>query len=843
MIIYLLKSASCLALLLFFYHLILEKEKMHNFNRFYLLLGVLFSFLAPLITFTTYIQPTVFVTENFTETPFMVEEIPMIVEETPFDYWQLAIGVYLLISLVFLIRFGFNLFKIIRKIRTHTQIKHLTAVLILVDDKILPHTFWNYIFINKKEYESGTIEQELFTHELTHVTQKHTFDVLFIELLQAVFWINPLFIFLKRAIQLNHEFLADQTVINTHKNTLQYQHLLLNKAAWNNEYYLASNLNYSLTKKRLKMMTTQSSKTKIWLKKLAVLPLLAGFVFLFAERVEAQEKQEVIETIVEQPYDTQKDLSESEVYKKYVYRNLTVKSKDKNGKQISKKYSELNEEEKARLIPPPPLKLRKILPTKQQFEALKDSKNYAVWIDGKVVKNEVLNNYKYTDFARYSSSHVYKNARSKRFPQENQARLSTHKYFEAENAIRVWKFQKYLKEEYKVEELENIEKIQEQKKKGISVREMKEYKKLTTKYKSKKIANKPTIFLEKDVQRMKYLYGKMNLNQQKKSLQIKDLTPLLPTIAKKKEYIDPPIIKNYPGSKQRIPSELPSIFNDIKPKNTNVGTIEDIRLKLKDINALKIKDLDSIPSNTSLIKYTIKFEDNNNRVITDIREKLKDINVLKIEYLDKDDSKNLKEVTPKEMEIYKTLLASGKKSNMYKQKDILKMQDIYKRMSIKQKNSVENVSELIPPPPPPKATSNNINYFNFPIKEKFNPKIISKFGKRTHPILKISKMHNGIDISADEKADITSIGKGKVVKISKNDSKYGKFVILEHGNGLKSFYAHMNSINVKKGQILNTGEKIGVIGNSGRVINTHLHFEILKNGTTVNPLEFFKIRK
>ncbi|MEO9570100.1 MAG: M56 family metallopeptidase, partial [Polaribacter sp.] len=209
--------------------------------------------------------------------------------EESFDYTLLFIGIYLLISFVFLIRFGKNLFKIIQKIRSNETIKHKKAILVLVDNKILPHTFWKHIFINKKQYKQGKIEEELFTHELTHVTQKHSLDVLLIEVLQIVFWINPLFIFLKKAVQLNHEFLADETVINQHKNTFQYQHLLLNKAAWNNEYYLASNLNYSLTKKRLLMMTTQSSQTKVWIKKLTVIPLLAAFIFLFAERVEAQE--------------------------------------------------------------------------------------------------------------------------------------------------------------------------------------------------------------------------------------------------------------------------------------------------------------------------------------------------------------------------------------------------------------------------------------------------------------------------------------------------------------------------------------------------------------------------
>jgi biopolymer transport protein ExbD len=313
----------------------------------------------------------------------------------------------------------------------------------------------SYIFINKDEYENDKIEEELFTHELTHVTQKHTLDVLIIEVLQAVFWINPLFILLKKAIQLNHEFLADETVINQHKNTTQYQHLLLNKAAWNNEYYLASNLNYSLTKKRLEMMTTQSSQTKIWLKKLAVVPLLTGFIFLFAETVEAQEiiEEEPIETIVEEVSNESEKLSESEIYKEYFHSKGHFIFKDKNGKKISKKYNELSKEEKKRMIPPPPLKSKKKIPTQELIEKLKDGEKYAIWINEKVVKNEVLNNYKSSDFASHFVSFVYKNARSKRFPQNYQAHLSTNKYFKAQNEKNVKDFEEYLKKEYKVEEV------------------------------------------------------------------------------------------------------------------------------------------------------------------------------------------------------------------------------------------------------------------------------------------------------------------------------------------------------------------------------------------------------
>ena len=287
MITYFIKSGICLALLLIFYHLVLEREKMHNFNRFYLLGSVLFSFLAPL--FIIYTKTSVGIIDNVQSVAkdiFIIETTEII--ETPINYWTYFIYLSIFISGILLIRFIRNILSIYQKTRGNETVKHKKATLILVDDAISPHTFWNYIFINKDEYYSQKIEEELFTHELTHATQKHTFDVLLVEVLKIIFWFNPIFYFLKKTIQLNHEFLADTKVISNHKNISEYQYLLLNKTAWNNEYYLASNLNYLLTKKRLLMMTKQSSRTKILFKKLAVIPVIAGFIFLFAERVEAK---------------------------------------------------------------------------------------------------------------------------------------------------------------------------------------------------------------------------------------------------------------------------------------------------------------------------------------------------------------------------------------------------------------------------------------------------------------------------------------------------------------------------------------------------------------------------
>lgn len=356
MITYLLKSGLCLALLLAFYHLFLEREKMHQFNRFYLLGSVLFSFVAPSIIIYVEATQQVAIPVTYTKSA-VVSDIGFF--EQYFTIQNIALFIYAVVSSLLLIRFSKNLYHIIYKIRTNEVVRSDFAKFVPVDDDILPHTFWNYIFINKEEYKKGEIEQELFTHELAHVTQRHTIDVLIIELLQIFFWFNPLFFVLKKAVQLNHEFLADDTVIAAHHNIAQYQSLLLNKAAWKNEYYLASNLNYSLTKKRLLMMKTPNSRAHILIKKLALIPILAGLVFLFADRVEAQTKKkkpQVVEIVVKKATDAQ--MKEYKTLMNTAVRKKTFRKKD--FKRLEYLYSIMSKQQRSTVknvkdvIPPPP---------------------------------------------------------------------------------------------------------------------------------------------------------------------------------------------------------------------------------------------------------------------------------------------------------------------------------------------------------------------------------------------------------------------------------------------------------------------------------------------------------
>ena len=114
----------------------------------------------------------------------------------------------------------------------------------------------------------------------------------------------------------------------------------------------------------------------------------------------------------------------------------------------------------------------------------------------------------------------------------------------------------------------------------------------------------------------------------------------------------------------------------------------------------------------------------------------------------------------------------------------------------------------------------------------------SRFGVRTHPILKIRKMHTGIDFVVNTGAPVYSPGKGKIVYIGRNGG-YGLELEIDHGFGYRTRYAHLSKVLVKRGQKIMRGDVIAKTGNSGLSTGQHLHYEISHNGRKLNPSRFF----
>ncbi|UBZ07470.1 hypothetical protein LDL76_01890 [Salegentibacter mishustinae] len=284
---YIFKSVTILATLLLFYKLLLEKEDMHTFKRFYLLVAVIASIAIPLITITTYIDPTF---QNIDPALLKSSKKTSIAENQSFmDYLPFILRtIYAMGVIFFSIKFIRNLRELLLKVRKNPKVKKKGFMRILLQEEIDPHTFLNYIFLNKKKYEQKQIPKEVIIHEEAHANQKHSLDILFVEFLQIIFWINPLIFFLKDFIKLNHEFLADREVLKKGIQKAEYQTTLLSFSSGHLHSDFVNPINYSSIKKRFTVMKTQTSKKTTLVKSLLILPLISilFFSFIGKEKVE-----------------------------------------------------------------------------------------------------------------------------------------------------------------------------------------------------------------------------------------------------------------------------------------------------------------------------------------------------------------------------------------------------------------------------------------------------------------------------------------------------------------------------------------------------------------------------
>lgn len=342
MIDFLITSICCQIALFAVYKLLLENAKMHTFSRYYLLFALVFSIAIPFVRIQV---ETETVAQNATQIlPMFPMASQMIVakNQNPTDYLQISIWMMYAIGLcIFGYRFAKNLFRIFSSARKNKNEKRDGVTYVLLASETLPHTFLNYIFVNADDFNNG-LESELMTHEITHVRQKHSLDILFAEVVKTAFWFNPILILYKKAVRLNHEFLADEAVV-AHHDSISYQELLLSKAHISNAFSLASSFNFSITKKRMIMMTTRTPLPSKIAKTFGTAIAFFALTTFFAV-------ESVAQNAPPPPPPPPKPIAAPSPY----YAQTVFYIRDADGKTEKKRYSDLTASEKAMLPPPPP---------------------------------------------------------------------------------------------------------------------------------------------------------------------------------------------------------------------------------------------------------------------------------------------------------------------------------------------------------------------------------------------------------------------------------------------------------------------------------------------------------
>ena len=126
-----------------------------------------------------------------------------------------------------------------------------------------------------------------------------------------------------------------------------------------------------------------------------------------------------------------------------------------------------------------------------------------------------------------------------------------------------------------------------------------------------------------------------------------------------------------------------------------------------------------------------------------------------------------------------------------------------------------------------------------PVKNENLKRMVSGFGYRTDPFTKARKMHEGMDFTAKTGTPIYATGDGVVARADNTASGFGNHVVIRHGFGYETLYAHLSRYKCRAGQRIKRGDVIGYVGSTGRSEGPHLHYEVHKNGKVVNPLNFY----
>ena len=322
-LIYLIKSTVYLGLFYAFFLVAMRKTTFFRFNRWMLLVGTLACMLLPCHTITVeevegiqlpmQVLDEMLVLKATSEEVQPMSEATLSIQETETNapaplLPYLLTTIYALGAIIYLIMVIRSFVEVWRLIARHPKQWKDGCWLIVLPDKVPSVSWSNYIIISEEDYR---LYPQVLVHERMHYQCRHSYDILFMTIVHALHWFNPMVWLIRTELKQLHEFEADEGVINQGIDATQYQLLLVKKAVGKKLYTIANGFNHTKLQKRITMMIQEKSNRWERLKWLVVVPIVAGAVLLFTE---VEEKQ--LESL-----DSYKEYFKSEI-KKYNFSKI-----------------------------------------------------------------------------------------------------------------------------------------------------------------------------------------------------------------------------------------------------------------------------------------------------------------------------------------------------------------------------------------------------------------------------------------------------------------------------------------------------------------------------------------
>jgi TonB-dependent SusC/RagA subfamily outer membrane receptor len=288
-IAYLIKFSISLSLVYLFYQTLLRRLTFYHWNRWYLMGYSLLSFFIPFFNISPLVE-----TKNIEQVK-LIQYIPVVTNYTgtvdklapltpvhSFDKWDMLFFLLLIGISFFAIRLFIQLVSLIRLRQKSTLINDAGTPIYHVDKNIIPFSFGNAIYVNQQLHTAKELE-EIILHEYVHVKQKHSIDIILMELVCILNWFNPFAWLLRHAVRQNLEFIADDDVLKKGMDKKAYQYHLLQVVGLP-QYRIANSFNLSSLKKRIAMMNKFRSAKIHLIKFLFVLPLIAVLLISFRDK-------------------------------------------------------------------------------------------------------------------------------------------------------------------------------------------------------------------------------------------------------------------------------------------------------------------------------------------------------------------------------------------------------------------------------------------------------------------------------------------------------------------------------------------------------------------------------